>query len=257
MAERRMFSKSVINSARFLRMPQTSRLLYYDLGMAADDDGVVEAFTVIRTTGAAEDDLRVLASRGFITVLNDDLVSYITDWNTNNQLRKDRHKPSIYAELLVKIADGNKAAPDWQPDDNQMATQYSIGKDSIDKGSIVEANASCAEPETVSTPPVIVLPLNDGTEYFVTVEQSQEWAGLYPAVDVIQQLRGMRGWLDANPQKRKTKRGIKKFINGWLSKEQDRGGSLRQSAKTTQNIPQARKSWAELAREMEEAKRDP
>lgn len=36
MAERRMFSKAVVNSARFLRMPQTSRLLYYDLGMAAE-----------------------------------------------------------------------------------------------------------------------------------------------------------------------------------------------------------------------------
>ena len=59
-----MFARAIINSARFLRMPQTSRLLYYDLGMAADDDGVVEAFTVIRITGAAEDDLRVLASRG-------------------------------------------------------------------------------------------------------------------------------------------------------------------------------------------------
>lgn len=44
MAERRMFAKSVINSARFLTMTPSSRLLYYDLGMAADDDGVVEAF---------------------------------------------------------------------------------------------------------------------------------------------------------------------------------------------------------------------
>lgn len=225
MAERRMFSKSVINSARFLRMPQTSRLLYYDLGMSADDDGVVEAFTVLRTTGAAEDDLRVLASRGFVTVLNDDLVSYITDWNTNNQLRKDRHKPSIYAELLVKIADGNQVATDWQPSGNQMATQYSIGKDSIDEGSIVEAKASCPEPETASAPPVILLPLNDGTDYPVSQEQCQEWAGLYPAVDVIQQLRNMKGWLDSNPPRRKTKRGIKSFITSWLAKEQDRGGA--------------------------------
>lgn len=248
MAERRMFSKSVINSARFLRMPQTSRLLYYDLGMAADDDGVVEAFTVIRTTGAAEDDLRVLASRGFITVLNDDLVSYITDWNTNNQLRKDRHKPSIYAELLVKIADGNQAATDWQPNGNQMATQVSIGKDSIGKDSIVEANAFCPEPETVSGPPVISLPLNDGTEYKVFQNQCQEWAGLYPAVDVMQQLRNMRGWLDSNPSRRKTKRGVKAFINSWLSREQNRGGAQRQQP------TQTRKSWAELARELEGGK---
>lgn len=132
MAERRMFAKSIIGSARFLRMPQTSRLLYYDLGMAADDDGIVEAFTVIRTTGAAEDDLRVLATRGFITVLNDDLVSYIADWNTNNQLRKDRYHPSIYAGLLVKLEDGNQLATTRQPDGNQMETEYSIGKYSID-----------------------------------------------------------------------------------------------------------------------------
>lgn len=77
MAERRMFAKSTIGSARFLRMPSTSRLLYYDLGMQADDDGVVEAFSVMRTTGATEDDLRVLASKGFVRVLNDDLVTYI------------------------------------------------------------------------------------------------------------------------------------------------------------------------------------
>ena len=131
-----MFAKSIIGSARFLRMPQTSRLLYYDLGMAADDDGIVEAFTVIRTTGAAEDDLRVLATRGFITVLNDDLVSYITDWGTNNQLRKDRYHPSIYAELLVQLGDGNHMATDWKPDGNQMEPEVSIGKDSLGKGSM-------------------------------------------------------------------------------------------------------------------------
>ena len=128
MAERRMFSKSIVSSARFLRMPQSSRLLYYDLGMAADDDGVVEAFTVIRTTGAAEDDLRVLAAKGFVIVLNDDLVSFIQDWSVNNQLRKDRYHPSLYAELLVKLGDGSQAATVWQPDGNQVETEVASEK---------------------------------------------------------------------------------------------------------------------------------
>ena len=131
MAERRMFAKSVICSARFLRMPSTSRLLYYDLGMQADDDGVVEAFSVMRTTGATEDDLRVLASKGFVSVLNDDLVSYITDWNVNNQLRKDRYHPSIYSELLVQLASGNQTATSGLPNGNQMETEVSIGKDRL------------------------------------------------------------------------------------------------------------------------------
>lgn len=70
----------------------------------------------------------------------------------------------------------------------------------------------------------IGLILNDGTEYPVTVEQCREFQKLYPAVDVEQQLRNMRGWLLANPAKRKTRRGILRFITTWLSKEQDRGG---------------------------------
>lgn len=126
MAERRMFSKTVINSARFLRMPPTSRLLYYDLGMSADDDGIVEAFTVMRTTGATEDDLRVLVSKGFVTVLNDDLVTYICDWSKNNFIRKDRYSPSIYSGLLVGLFGG-------QPVVNQTTTngRPRIGKDRL------------------------------------------------------------------------------------------------------------------------------
>ena len=60
-AERRMFSKKIVSSARFLRMPATARLLYYDLGMYADDDGIVEAFTVAQMTHAAIDDLQILS----------------------------------------------------------------------------------------------------------------------------------------------------------------------------------------------------
>lgn len=127
MAERRMFAKSVVSSGRFLMMPSSTRLLYYDLGMNADDDGIVEAVTVMRTTGATEDDLRVLTTRGFVTVLNEDLVTHITDWKRNNQIRKDRHTPSVYASLLVKITDGNQMTTEWQPNDNQIATEDRLG----------------------------------------------------------------------------------------------------------------------------------
>ena len=103
MAERRMFAKAIVGSARFLRMPATSRLLYYDLGMAADDDGVAEAFAVMRITGATDDDLRVLASKGFVTILNDDLVTYINDWRRTTSIRNDRYRPSVYRKLLCQV----------------------------------------------------------------------------------------------------------------------------------------------------------
>lgn len=137
MAERRMFSKSVIGSARFLRMPSSSRLLYYDLGMQADDDGVVEAFAVMRTTGATEDDLRVLSSKGFVTVLNDDLVSLICDWSKNNLIKKDRYHPSIYQPLLVQLEDGTKMVPDGFQAGSTVEPEVRLGKDSLGKDSIV------------------------------------------------------------------------------------------------------------------------
>jgi hypothetical protein len=51
------------------------------------------------------------------------------------------------------------------------------------------------------------------------------WSNAYPAVDVFQELRAMESWLDANPTKRKTPKGIKRFVNSWLARSQDRGGS--------------------------------
>ena len=156
MAERRMFAKSVIGSARFLRMPPSSRLLYYDLGMAADDDGVVEAFSVMRTTGAVEDDLKVLVSKGFVTVLNEDLVAYIVDWSNNNQIRKDRYQPSIYQNLLVQIGVVDQLATVGQPKGNQRSTQYRIGKDSLGKDSIGEKKAADKPPRAARfTPPTV------------------------------------------------------------------------------------------------------
>lgn len=101
-----------------------------------------------------------------------------------------------------------------------------------DSGSESESDKKyiCAEPLQASTPEpeepaVISLPLNDKTWYSITQKQVDEWSGLYPAVDVMQELRKMVGWLDANTSNRKTRRGIKSFVNRWLSKEQDRGGS--------------------------------
>lgn len=152
MARRRMFANAIVTSAKFLRMPATSRLLYYDLGMAADDDGCAEAFSVMRMTGATEDDLRVLASKGFVKVLNTDLVSYILDWNTNNQIRKDRYIEGMYKHLIdadcnVLLQDGDEMTTNCQPNDNQMTPQYSRGKLSTVESSGEEGKWEAAPPK--------------------------------------------------------------------------------------------------------------
>lgn len=103
MAQHRMMSLKIIDSARFLKMPQSSQNLYFHLILRGDDDGVVEAYNVLRLCGASEDDLRILAAKGFITVLNEDLVSFINDWREHNLIRADRKVDSIYQALLVQV----------------------------------------------------------------------------------------------------------------------------------------------------------
>lgn len=153
MAERRMFAKSVTNSAKFLMMPVSSRLLYYDLGMAADDDGIVEAFTVLRMTGAAEDDLRVLSTKGFIRVLTEDLISYITDWNRNNYIQSDRYHESRYRDLLVQIQTENNTDTDCIHDVYNLDTEVRLGKGRIGKDRLGEGRIGEADTSVGTIPP--------------------------------------------------------------------------------------------------------
>lgn len=91
-----------------------------------------------------------------------------------------------------------------------------------------EIEPSCSKAELkVETEPAqadvfIKLPLINGDDYLVTKEYVKELKELYPAVDVEQALRNMRGWLDSNPRNKKTPRGIKRFITSWISREQDK-----------------------------------
>lgn len=145
MAQRRMFSKEITTSDLFVEMPSSSRLLYFDLGMEADDEGFIgNARMLSRAYGASSDDLKLLATKGFIIMFPNG-VTVVKDWNLNNKLRKDRIKPTIYTnekELLSLDDKGsyqldNQMATISQPNDNQMSAQYRLGKDRLGKDSIV------------------------------------------------------------------------------------------------------------------------
>ena len=98
-------SAKIMRSARFLTMSVSARLLYYDLIIDADDDGVVEGFAVIRVTGANTGDLQMLVDRGFVMLLHpDEMITYVKDWHTHNSnMRADRKIDSQYQSLLLKV----------------------------------------------------------------------------------------------------------------------------------------------------------
>ncbi|ANT43559.1 replisome organizer protein [Lactococcus phage 62503] len=148
MAQRRMFSKEVTTSDLFVDMPSSSQLLYFHLGMEADDEGFIgNAKMLSRAYGSNNDDLKLLEAKGFIIAFPSG-VTVVKDWNLNNKIRKDRQKPTIYTEekMLLSLDSkgsyllGNQVSTIPQPNDNQMSAQDRIGKVRLGKDSIGKSN---------------------------------------------------------------------------------------------------------------------
>lgn len=132
MAERRMFSKTIIDSDLFLDLPNSAQCLYFHLAMRADDDGFVNApKKVQRMIGASDDDCRLLVAKQFLIPFDTGVV-VIRHWKIHNYIRNDRYKPTIHQEertLLSKDASGTyQLDTDGIPNGYQMDTQVRLGK---------------------------------------------------------------------------------------------------------------------------------
>ena len=136
MANRRMFSKTITSSSKFLMMPNSAQNLYFHLGMNADDDGFCEHFSIMRMTESKPDDLKILQAKGFVNIF-DDKVLVILDWKENNYLRTDRYTPSKYLEEyrneMALLSQNSKNMTLGIPDGNQMDTEVRLGKDRLGK----------------------------------------------------------------------------------------------------------------------------
>lgn len=140
MAERRMFAKTIIDSDAFLDMPMSARLLYYDLGMRADDDGFINSpKKIMRMIGASNDDVNILIARKFVIPFDSGVV-VIKHWRINNYLRNDRYTETKYLEEKSNLevdkngsytAKNNTGIPVGIP--TVSTGKVRLGKDSIGK----------------------------------------------------------------------------------------------------------------------------
>lgn len=144
MAERRMFTKKIIDSDAFLDMPLSAQALYFHLNMRADDDGFVNGPRKIqRMVGASNDDMNLLIAKRFVLTFESGVI-VIKHWRMHNLLRKDRYTPTQYQEEYRRLetkengAYTEALATNWQPNGNQVAPQVSIGKVSIVEDSLKE-----------------------------------------------------------------------------------------------------------------------
>ena len=128
--------------------------------------------------------------------------------------------------------------PDF-PDTGKPDTDDKETKNNNLKNNNFKNNNCYVCPESESSTPDysgILLPLVDKSEYNVPLAKIEQWQQAFPAVNVEQELQKMIAWLNANPARRKSRKGIERFIVSWLTRSQDNGGSYRQHASSSSHV---------------------
>lgn len=181
------------------------------------------------------------------------MVGYETEW----AIKKREYRKKVNAQnVLQSENNASKALKGGQYEDNVLNVRTNKGQCpkkednvrqekeieiEIEKEIDINNNIYNAQSDKITheptpiEPSIITITLNDKSEYPIYQSMIDEWNELYPNVDVLQELRKMKGWSNANPAKRKTKKGIQRFINAWLSREQDKPSYNKKTAPVINN----------------------
>lgn len=93
-------------------------------------------------------------------------------------------------------------------------------------------------------PPAISWTPQDGWANITDADRA-EWLAAYPACDLDICLARMTAWLKANPTKAR-KSNWRRFIGNWLTRQQDRGGTVRSSYASPRNTPTTTETYDDI-----------
>lgn len=177
MAQKRMFSLAVVDTDKFLDMSSSAQALYFHLGMHGDDDGFVSSpKKIARVAGCNDDDLRLLAAKGFVIPFDSGVV-VITDWRIHNTLKNDRYHETVYQEEKAKIdmlpngkyALSSNAVPECIQDGSGVESEHNVTQPNVTKPS----KEGTDKPSTRFCPPSVeaVKAYCDEKGYHIDAEQ--------------------------------------------------------------------------------------
>lgn len=203
MAERRMFSKSIIDSDLFLDMPSSTQNLYFHLAMRGDDDGFVNSpQKIMRMVSCSKNDMDMLIFKNFIIPFETG-ICVIKHWRIHNYIRNDRYTPTIYTDEKTMLSlDDNKAytygLPLGIPDVIPLGDvgKVRLGKDSIGKLSIDKEDEIIGQPSGSPkrfTPPKIEEVINYCNERNKGVDP-EKWYNHYTSNGWKVGKNGMKDW---------------------------------------------------------------
>lgn len=80
--------------------------------------------------------------------------------------------------------------------------------------------------------------------------QVDEWQDAFPALDVTAEMRKALAWVNTHSDRRKTPRGMPKFLFGWLSRSNDRGPASVQKQPHKPQQGRRGQHWTEVCAEL-------
>ncbi len=183
--------------------------------------------------------LRTFEDFGMIEVIDD--VITIPNWDKHQSLdayerRKEqdrirkRRKKEEQKALVASISADCSTERSAEYSTEQSADFHTLEEDKEEDREEEKENIVSRGRAEAQTPTVIQLTTNKNEPYNITQAELDTFVECYPAVDIMQELRKMKAWLESNPTKRKTKGGMLRFVNNWLAREQDNGGTKRNGA---------------------------
>ena len=248
----RIIKESLCSSEKIALLTDFEFRLWIGLITQADDTGRGDArpaiikghvfplrdrITVKDISGA----LHGLAAKGCISLYEIDGRSYFwfPSWAKHQRIRDAKPKfPAPPSEEPLAQAENESPLDFAATRGNSRRTAATRGESpqlaALIQSNPIQSNPTISATSAENEKTEIELVLNTGALYPISKEKADRWRELYPSVDVSQELRNMAAWLESNPTKRKTKNGILRFCNGWLSREQDKkqeGGSYSQKSK--------------------------
>lgn len=247
----RIIKESIRTSDSINELSWFEECLFYRLIVSCDDYGRFDGRPAIIkgscfplkdgvTTNNIEKALSKLVSAGLVKRYVVDGKPYLSlpTWEQHQSVRAKKSKYPSPDDCGMIVSENNC-----------MHMQADVSVFENRNPNPIRESESYSEHARAETPlaDVEAIPLNDGTEWKCSVSDYDEYVRLYPGVDVKKAFREMRSWSNSNSEKRKTRKGVKRFVNSWLSKEQNSGSHTRTSVKDNNNFDHRRYSEDMLA----------
>lgn len=229
----RIIKESICTSENIDRLTEFEEITFYRLIVNVDDYGRLDARPKLIAArlfplkdvkvNKVEDALKALAAAELIDLYKVGGKPYLQmrTWANHQTIRNKRSKYPGLDDAEQEKEQNEDTCKQLQADASKCPRNPIQSNPNINPNPNPDSTEQFTAP-VPPAPPVYSLQLNDGSDWGISQDLYNQYVSLYPAVDIMGELRKMRGWLDSYPNRRKTRNGIKGFITRWLSKEQDR-----------------------------------